>query len=115
MHGSRGGRTYQGEFLVKLLHLATCWIIIILPFPFCLGFVLCGFIGIGNVFAAERIEPNIHRAVIDDLNFIKIKLGMIPQVIFDNLRKKMSIFILQFRSYFLRPYHSFTDNSWRNS
>jgi hypothetical protein len=51
------------------------------PFPFYLGFVLCGFIGIGNVFTAERIEPNIHGAVVDDLNLIKIELSMIPQVI----------------------------------
>ena len=69
------------------LGLTTCWIIIILTFYFYLGLVLSGLIIIGNVFAAERIEPNIHRTVIDDLNFIKIKLGMIPQVIFDNLRK----------------------------
>jgi hypothetical protein len=46
---------------------------------------------IGDVFAAERIQPDIHRAVIDDLNFIKIELGMIPQVIFDNFRQRSSV------------------------
>lgn len=64
------------------------------------GFVFFRMLGV-NIGSTLSIEPDIHGAVIDDFDVIKIKIRMLSQVLLDNLRQ---IFLIELEFPFCKPF-----------
>lgn len=43
-----------------------------------------------DILAALRVQPNVHRPVVDDLDFVKVKLRVKAEVFFDDLGSAVS-------------------------